>query len=109
MIATIRALSLNLSINNTIIGRCKEHDTEKNQQQNGTNTVVMLANAETEPTLSHNLKNMLLDKILTFITKSTACQFDIEVEVIISRKAEGNSLENIITEFLNVSRSAVVP
>jgi general secretion pathway protein D len=93
---------------NMIIALCEQHDTEKNQQKNGINIVVMLPNAETEPTLSLNLKNMPLDKILNFIAKSTACQFDIEDEVIVFRKAEGNSLENLITEFFNISRSAVV-
>jgi general secretion pathway protein D len=93
---------------NTITALSEQYDTEKNQQKSGINMVVIRPNNESEPTLTLNLKNMSLDKILNFIAKSTAYQFDIEDEVIVFRKAEGNSSENLITEFFKISRSAVV-
>ncbi|MDR1906977.1 MAG: hypothetical protein LBQ03_02055 [Puniceicoccales bacterium] len=94
---------------NTIIALSEQYDAEtKDPQKSGINMVVMLTNAETEPTLTLNLKNMPLDKILNFIAKSTSYQFDIEDEVIVFRKAEGNLSENLITEFFKISRSAVV-
>jgi general secretion pathway protein D len=93
---------------NTIIALSEQYDTEKDPQKSGINMVVMLANTGTEPTVSLNLKNMPLDKILNFIAKSTVYQFDIEDEVIVFRKAEGNISENLITEFFKISRSAVV-
>jgi general secretion pathway protein D len=93
---------------NTIIALSEQYDTEKDPQKNGVNIVVILASTGTEPTVSLNLKNMPLDKILNFIAKSTAYQFDIEDEVIVFRKAEGNISENLITEFFKISRSAVV-
>ncbi|MDR1366363.1 MAG: type II and III secretion system protein [Puniceicoccales bacterium] len=93
---------------NTIIALSEQYDTEKDPQKSGINMVVMLANTGTEPTLSLSLKNMPLDKILNFIAKSTAYQFDIEDEVIVFRKAEGNLSENLISEFFKISRSAVI-
>jgi general secretion pathway protein D len=92
---------------NTVLALSEQYDMEKNQQKSGINMVVMLTNAEAEPTLTLNLKNMPLDKILNFIAKSTAYQFDIEDEVIVFRKAEGILSENLITEFFKISRSAV--
>ncbi|MDR0418085.1 MAG: type II and III secretion system protein [Puniceicoccales bacterium] len=93
---------------NTIIALSEQYDTEKDPEKSGINMVIMLANTGTEPTLSLSLKNMSLDRILNFIAKSTAYQFDIEDEVIVFRKAEGNLSENLITEFFKISRSAVI-
>jgi general secretion pathway protein D len=94
---------------NTIIALSEQYDIEvKDQQKKGINVVVMRTQTEPEPTLSLNLKNMPLDKILNFIAKSTAYQFDIEDEVIVFRKAEGNLSENLVTEFFKISRSAIV-
>ncbi|MDR1590787.1 MAG: hypothetical protein LBR92_02200, partial [Puniceicoccales bacterium] len=93
---------------NTIIALSEQYDTEvKDQQKKGINVVVMLSSSDPEPSLTLNLKNMPLDKILNFIAKSTSYQFDIEDEVIVFRKAEGNLSENLITEFFKISRSAV--
>ncbi|MDR1303202.1 MAG: hypothetical protein LBJ81_01115 [Puniceicoccales bacterium] len=80
----------------------------KNQQKSDINMVVMLTQNAAEPTLTLNLNNMPLDKILNFIAKASSYQFDIEDEVIVFRKAEGGILENLVTKFFKISRSAII-
>ncbi|MDR2200559.1 MAG: hypothetical protein LBN94_00375 [Puniceicoccales bacterium] len=93
---------------NTIVTLAEEYDQEQDPQSKGINMVVMVTPGEIEPTVTLNLKNMALDKILSFIAKASAYQFDIEEEVIVFRKTESSASENLETKFFKISRSAIV-
>ncbi|MDR0590563.1 MAG: hypothetical protein LBG09_01775 [Puniceicoccales bacterium] len=94
---------------NTLAALSEQCDPDaKDQQKSGINMVVMLTQNAVEPTLTLNLKNMPLDKILDFIAKASSYQFDIEDEVVIFRKTEGGILENLETKFFKISRSAII-
>jgi general secretion pathway protein D len=94
---------------NTLATLVEQCDSDANdQQKSGINMVVMLTQNAVEPTITLNLKNMSLDKILNFIAKASSYQFDIEDEVIVFRKTEGGILENLDTKFFKISRSAII-
>ncbi|MDR1435517.1 MAG: type II and III secretion system protein [Puniceicoccales bacterium] len=92
----------------SIIALSEQYDGEQNSPNRGVNIILITPPEETEPTLTLNLKNMPLDKILNFIAKASGYQFDIEDGVMIFRKMEGNLSENLDTKFFNISRSAIV-
>lgn len=93
----------------TIVALAEQYDSGTNGEIfQGVNILAILDSNTPEPTVTFNLKNMPLDKILHFIAKSTGYQFDIEDDVIVFRKSEGNFSENFVTQFFNISRSAVI-
>lgn len=87
---------------NALIGLAEQYD-------NGSvNMLVVLTPGVSEPTLTLSLKNMSLGKILNFIAKASAYQYDVEDDVIVFRQAEGEHTEHLQTRFFKVSRAAVV-
>ncbi|MDR3317695.1 MAG: type II and III secretion system protein [Puniceicoccales bacterium] len=93
---------------NTIVALSEQCDSEQNTQNKGVNMIVMTTPNTPEPNITLNLKNMSLDKILNFIAKSSAYQFDIEDDVIVFRKMEGGLSEILETKIFKISRSAIV-
>ncbi len=89
---------------NALIGLSEQYDPQKR----GMNMLVVLAPGIPEPTLTLSLKNMSLDKILNFIAKASAYQYDVEDDVIVFRKTENAVTEHLQTHFFKISRAAVV-
>jgi general secretion pathway protein D len=93
---------------NTIVALTEQYDNEPNDAKKGVNMIVINPPDTPESTITLELKNMPLDKILNFIAKASTYQFDIEDEVIVFRKMEGGLSENLDTKFFKISRSAIV-
>jgi general secretion pathway protein D len=91
-----------------IANLAETYDKEQNSQSAGVNVIVIATPNEAEPAISLSLRNMPLDKILNFIAKASTYQFDIEDDVIVFRKSEGDLSENLETKFFKISRSAII-